>query len=96
MSENTSVSSVPNVPKVEGIKVVYMFGQGLTVCECGNAHQQKFCRYFKKYSDIVMIDGKRRNVKKEDVFIICNLCNRTRPIKEHIEDYNKVMKQHTK
>jgi hypothetical protein len=93
MTQIKSPSSVPEVPKVKGIKVKFMFGQALTICECGNAHQAKFCRYFNR---MPKIDERGRKVKNEEVFICCEKCNRMRPVKEHIADYNEVMKKFKK
>ena len=86
-------TSVPAVPKVKGIAIKFMFGQALTICECGNGHQLKFCRYVRKG---IEIDARGRKVKTADIFINCNECNNMRPIQEHVAEHKEIMAKYTK
>ena len=69
-----SNSLVQPVPKVEGIQVQEILNRPMLVCQCGNAHKDKFSVY---KSERVTIGERHRKIKEKIVQMMCNVCKNT-------------------
>lgn len=63
--------------KVVNIEVVILDDNLYLVCECGNCDARRFGKYL-------------RGGSAKEQYVICNACLRTRPIEEHLKQYNEL------